>query len=666
MELRRKKQLISILLTLTISLLILGIGFANNGSGQVSLNLPGVQQVFKPGETVEISGTAQNMTAVTLSVRNAKGGLIFTGQPKVINDNFTANFTLEPTAVEGEYTISIGGAGLTSLQTYQFLVKAQAGSAYVTLEKPAANTKFKPGDVVEIAGKTQDVNAVTICVRNDRKGRIYTAQPPVVNGKFSTSFTLSANASAGEYTISIGSDVTDLQNYKFKVTTDTTPVDPDTGGSHGGSHSDGGSEAVPVSTDGQSSSTINTEKHTKKENLNLADGRKGEKLSLEKSVLDTLKKAAKGTKMVLNSTSNVDEVRTEIAAEVLQTAKEKGMLMEVNSAAANYTLPLDSLNLNQIAGELGEKPEKLNLNIVMSKTSSKDKKSLSANLKKGQNFLADPVEFKIEITTPSGKKAVYKSFGKTYVSRSILVNSSINLNQATGVVWNEAQRKFVPVPTVFEKINGKTYATILRRTNSIYTVLQQSKTFVDIQNNWAKDDIELLASKMIINGKSQTTYEPASHITRAEFAALLVRALGLDEGVIKGGQFTDVQGTEWYAGSVAAATDEGIIKGYDNKCFKPNSKITRQEMAVMIARAAKAAGKAETLSTSQQEQQLSLFTDKQSIPDWAAKEIAVAVKDGIINGMPGGEFSPATYANRAQSAVMLKRFLTHVKFISVN
>jgi hypothetical protein len=169
---------------------------------------------------------------------------------------------------------------------------------------------------------------------------------------------------------------------------------------------------------------------------------------------------------------------------------------------------------------------------------------------------------------------------------------------------------------------------------------------------------------MIISGKSQTTYEPDSNVTRAEFAALLVRALGLEEKPLQAGQFKDVSATAWYAGSVAAATAENIIKGYDGNLFKPDEKITREEMAVMIARTARVAGKDATLSDSEQEQQLAQFTDQQKISSWATNDVALAVKAGIIKGLPGGEFAPQTNADRAQSATILKRFLTHINFIT--
>lgn len=191
------------------------------------------------------------------------------------------------------------------------------------------------------------------------------------------------------------------------------------------------------------------------------------------------------------------------------------------------------------------------------------------------------------------------------------------------------------------------------------SVLPPGRSFSDIQNNWAKEDIEYLAGLKLISGKSENAYEPDSNITRAEFAVLLVRALGLREGVLKEGQFKDVANAAWYAGSVAAATYENIIAGYDGNLFKPDNNITREEMAVMIARAARAAGKEEVLSAGGLETQLVQFKDRQMISPWAARDVALAVGAGIIKGMPGGYFSPRAGADRAQSAVILKQFLTY-------
>ncbi|MFA5383349.1 MAG: S-layer homology domain-containing protein [Eubacteriales bacterium] len=184
--------------------------------------------------------------------------------------------------------------------------------------------------------------------------------------------------------------------------------------------------------------------------------------------------------------------------------------------------------------------------------------------------------------------------------------------------------------------------------------------FTDIGNCWAREDIETLALRGLVKGRSGNCYEPGGEVTRAEFAALMVRALGLQEKVLGEGQFDDVAVSDWYAGSATAAAAQGIIAGFDGRLFKPDNSITREEMAVMIIRAARIAGKEENLSAGEQEQQLSQFRDRQMISSWAMKEAATAVQAGIIKGTTGQEFAPQTVLDRAQSAAILKRFLTYI------
>lgn len=179
--------------------------------------------------------------------------------------------------------------------------------------------------------------------------------------------------------------------------------------------------------------------------------------------------------------------------------------------------------------------------------------------------------------------------------------------------------------------------------------------FSDIQNSWAREDIEFLAGRGLVTGKSSCCYEPDSKITRAEFSVLLVRALGLPEKVLAEGQFT----ADWYAGSIAAAAAQNIICGDEEQFFKPDHNITREEMAVMMVRAGRIAGKVTELSAAEQEEMLVQFQDKDKISSWAWQAAAMAVKAGIIRGTADGKFAPQAELDRAQTAAVIKRFLNY-------
>ncbi|MGE8080229.1 S-layer homology domain-containing protein [Peribacillus loiseleuriae] len=185
-------------------------------------------------------------------------------------------------------------------------------------------------------------------------------------------------------------------------------------------------------------------------------------------------------------------------------------------------------------------------------------------------------------------------------------------------------------------------------------------TFADITNHWAKADIELLATKGIIKGKTKDTFAPEQNITRAEFTVLLARALGLTKGD-KEVNFSDVNQNNWFAGELQAAVSAGLINGHTDGTFRPNMNITREQMAVLIGRAYHFVEKKEATNTA--DQVLAKFTDRQSIGDWSKADVALAVQLGIIQGTQANEIQPKKPATRAQTAVMLKRFLLKVNVL---
>jgi len=185
---------------------------------------------------------------------------------------------------------------------------------------------------------------------------------------------------------------------------------------------------------------------------------------------------------------------------------------------------------------------------------------------------------------------------------------------------------------------------------SMYFARPSIKNFADLSRfQWAEKSIRLLAGKGIINGRTQTQFDPALDITRAEFTVLLARMLKLDRRQTKL-PFIDITENAWYAEEIAAAYSYGIVKGKDEKRFDPNGKITRQEMAAMIARVLEKHGYKPA-----NDEELEIFNDKDRIAVWAKKGVAIAAREKIIRGMENGSFVPAANATRAQAAVMLYR-----------
>ncbi len=170
----------------------------------------------------------------------------------------------------------------------------------------------------------------------------------------------------------------------------------------------------------------------------------------------------------------------------------------------------------------------------------------------------------------------------------------------------------------------------------------------ELEGHWAQKEISEMVEKGIVKGVSADSLGLGNATTRAEFAAMLVRALGLPE-TPQQGAFSDVPTDAWYAGALAAAKEAGILQGADGKA-NPEDNISREEMAKMLAavcagRGIEAAG------------EMKAFTDSGAVSDWAQQGVADSVKLGLMNGMEDGSFAPKEAALREQVIVVLERLL---------
>ncbi|WP_338825527.1 hypothetical protein MHOCP_11060 [Moorella humiferrea] len=198
-----------------------------------------------------------------------------------------------------------------------------------------------------------------------------------------------------------------------------------------------------------------------------------------------------------------------------------------------------------------------------------------------------------------------------------------------------------------------TISTVLN-SFSKYTVLAYDKTFSDIQGHWAQRDIEIMAARHVAAGISASEFNPEGQVTRAEFTAFLLRALGISEDRSAANLFADVQPGDWYYGAVVTAARTGLVAGYEDGSFRPDRAISRQEMAAMLTRALAYAGKKVDV-TGRVDDILSRFSDSGSIAAWARESAAVAVESGLIAGRTATTFVPLGNATRAETVVMLKR-----------
>ena len=213
------------------------------------------------------------------------------------------------------------------------------------------------------------------------------------------------------------------------------------------------------------------------------------------------------------------------------------------------------------------------------------------------------------------------------------------------------------VPTKVVVIDGKHYAKINSLTNSTYSVVWHPLEFADVAQHWAKDAVNDMGSRMVIGGVGNRQFDPDRDITRAEFAAIVVRGLGLkpEEGAAS---FSDVKASDWYNGAVKTAHAYGLVGGMGDGTFRPNDKITREQAMKIVADAMKlTALKNELNSIQTSEEALQPFKDRSSAASWARSGIADSVRAGVVTGRNATTLAPKAYITRAETAAIVQRLL---------
>lgn len=166
----------------------------------------------------------------------------------------------------------------------------------------------------------------------------------------------------------------------------------------------------------------------------------------------------------------------------------------------------------------------------------------------------------------------------------------------------------------------------------------------DIKGHWAEKTITELVASGAIGGYPDGTFKPDQGISRAEFATIVIKAFQLPE---KQGKVFEDTANHWAKNFIATASAYGIVNGYSDTKFGPNDPITREQMAVMIVKAAKLA----------EIQGGKTFADSGKVSAWAKNAVATASEKNIIGGYPDNSFRPQKGATRAEAATVIVKAL---------
>lgn len=199
-------------------------------------------------------------------------------------------------------------------------------------------------------------------------------------------------------------------------------------------------------------------------------------------------------------------------------------------------------------------------------------------------------------------------------------------------------------------------------------VVVLAKEFPDVpQDHWGQNEIREMSNFGFIAGAPDGNFYPDNPVTRAEFAAMIVNSLKLPVTTEKQATFQDVSKKHWAFGVIEAAGKEGFINGYQG-LFRPNDKISREEMGVIVMKISGKYGYGLDGSISY----LGKYKDNDQISVWAAPSLNDAAKFGYLEEVSYSVYAASRYnrvlapldnATRAQAVAAINRVLRKVGLI---
>jgi len=361
--------------------------------------------------------------------------------------------------------------------------------------------------------------------------------------------------------------------------------------------------------------------------------------------------------------SGSDVVVGELNGQMVKNMENKEAVLEIKTGDATYTLPAQQINIDAISQQLGTQValQDIKVQVEIAKAPAQEVKLVEDSAQSGKFIIvAPPVEFNIKCTY-GGKDIEVSSFN-AYVERTIAIPDGADPGKITTGIVVDPDGTVRHVPTRITLINGRYFAVINSLSNSIYSVVWHPKQFKDVEKHWAKEAVNEMGSRMVISGADNGMFEPDRDITRAEFAAIIVRALGLKPGM-GSNPFKDVDNSQWYAGYVKTAAVYNLITGDTNGNFGPDDRITREQAMTMIARAMSITKLNAGLQSDETARILAKYTDGGNVSGYAQSSIAQCIITGVISGRTDAVIAPKNYITRAEVAVIVERLLKKSELI---
>jgi uncharacterized protein YdeI (BOF family) len=504
-----------------------------------------------------------------------------------------------------------------------------------------------------------------------------TVTPTVADGNATVKVNGLAVASVGatgEINLSVGNNIiTVVVTAQDGTTSNTYSITVTRAASSGGSSS-------TTTTQSSQSTTQNTvvvvngkEQNAGKETQKTEDGKSTVTVAVDNKVIESkideaIKNNTIGTGNIIQvpvADTRSEVAKVELTGDIVKKLEENTFDVSVKRDNIEYVIPAAEFTISKVAENLGLEENKLADIKVEVKITKLDKKVVEKYNEvaktNGAELVFPPVQFEItaKATNIDGttKEHSINKFNN-YVERVMEIPAGVAPSKiTTGIVFN-ADGTYSHVPTEVYQEDGKWYAKLNSLTNSDYSVIWNPVTVKSVENHWAKETVNDMASRLVIFNPEE--FEPNNAITRADFAEYIVRALGIyREGSTHENNFKDVTSTGERTLAILIANEYGIVSGYADGTFRGDNQITREEAMVMYQRAMKI-----TKLVGSDENRYQSYSDYSQVSEWATTYVKEVLSAHVFNGTTATIISPKASLTYAESAQAIKNLLAESNLIS--
>ncbi|MDQ6417896.1 family 43 glycosylhydrolase [Paenibacillus sp. LHD-117] len=365
-----------------------------------------------------------------------------------------------------------------------------------------------------------------------------------------------------------------------------------------------------------------------------------------------------GTVVTIPVNADSDVVIGQLQGPAVQALASKNAIIELMTERGKYSIPAAAL-IEQLSANVDLEAIALQIEISVPADTMVNVVEKSAE-QAGLTLVIPPVDFTIRVM--QGENSVEIAKFNSFIERLIAIPDGVDIDRITTAVVVNPDGTLRHVPTKIVIVDGMPYASVNSLTNSVYAVVYNQATFKDVEKHWAKVYINDLASRMVLSGKGDGLFKPESSITRAEFAAIIVRGLGL-KPIQAAAPFSDVREEDWFNEAVTTAYSYGLISGFEDGTFRPSGSITREQAMVILAKAMTLTGLNATLEDLSADEILSKFSDAGEAASWAKEAIADNIQSGIISGRGEEVLAPKSTITRAEVAKIVQQLLVQSDLI---